>query len=356
MVVETPIPASSIRAATPEESEAWIDEWIKDIAIHFQEFAPNALAYAEALCLMGYTTKSSLNLLHDDDRRDALQELQDGLGLNRGMAKRLLNEALALHPRNQLVHGTSSSVTSAGSTPAIPVAPFTDKLNAARMCTEPELNRYLDTLLCHVHGQSDILGPLLEQFCVDPGMNDTDFEALQVQIPAWHNRQLAALVKQSLSHDMNLVLTAKRPRGATGLELLRDVAAHHHGPIAVKYKLKEAADHCYNKVQPVHDRCDLRVRLTEHLRYVKYLADADQPLGDAMLVESLRTLVEELQLTNEIETATNILEACGTVWTSTHLLEILNRRANEWIFLQKSSCKQTAAAASHSIFQIFTFT
>ena len=82
MVVETPIPASSIRAATPEESEAWIDEWIKDIAIHFQEFAPNALAYAEAMCLMGYTTKSSLKLLH----------------------------------------GTSSSVTSARSTPAIPVA------------------------------------------------------------------------------------------------------------------------------------------------------------------------------------------------------------------------------------------
>jgi hypothetical protein len=76
MVVETPIPASSIRAATPEESEAWIDEWIKDIAIHFQEFAPNALAYAEALCLMGYTTKSSLNLFNDDNRRDALQELQ----------------------------------------------------------------------------------------------------------------------------------------------------------------------------------------------------------------------------------------------------------------------------------------
>jgi hypothetical protein len=70
MVVETPIPASSIRAATPEESEAWIDEWIKDIAIHFQEFAPNALAYAEAMCLMGYTTKSSLKLLHDDDLTD----------------------------------------------------------------------------------------------------------------------------------------------------------------------------------------------------------------------------------------------------------------------------------------------
>ncbi len=32
-------------------------------------------------------------------------------------------------------------------------------------------------------------------------MNDKDFEALQVKIPAWHtcNRQLASLVKQSLS-------------------------------------------------------------------------------------------------------------------------------------------------------------
>jgi len=121
-MIMIPVPASSIREATPEESEAWIDYWIKDIATHFQEFAPNALAYAEAMCLMGYTTKSSLNLFNDDNRRDALQELQDGLGINRGMAKRLLTEALALHPRNPLVHGTSSSVTSAGSTPAIPVA------------------------------------------------------------------------------------------------------------------------------------------------------------------------------------------------------------------------------------------
>ena len=40
----------------------------------------------------------------------------------------------------------------------------------------PKLSRYLDTLLCHVQGQSDILGPLLQQLCVDPGMNDTDFE------------------------------------------------------------------------------------------------------------------------------------------------------------------------------------
>ena len=97
-MIMIPVPASSIREATPEESEAYIDEWIKDIAIHFPDFAPNALAYAEALCGMGYTSKSSLALLHFEHRRDAIQELQDGLGLNRGMAKRLLNEALALHP------------------------------------------------------------------------------------------------------------------------------------------------------------------------------------------------------------------------------------------------------------------
>jgi hypothetical protein len=82
-MIMIPVPASSVREATLEESEAYIDDRIKDIAIHFPDFAPNALAY--------------------DHRRDAIQELQDGLGLNRGMAKRLLNEALALHPRNELV-------------------------------------------------------------------------------------------------------------------------------------------------------------------------------------------------------------------------------------------------------------
>ena len=176
-------------------------------------------------------------------------------------------------------------------------------------------------------------------------MNDNDFEALQIQIPAWHNRQLASLVKQSLPLNMSRVLTAKRPRGATGLELLRDVAAQHHGPIARKHKLKEAADNCYNNVQPVQDRCDLRFRLTEHLRYVKYLADNDQSLGDAMIVVGLHTLVEKLQMTNEIETATNILEACGTVWTrtSTHLLEILNCYRRPGLmngFSSQSPCKQ----------------
>jgi hypothetical protein len=54
-------------------------------------------------------------------------------------------------------------------------------------------------------------------------MNDDDFEALHKQIPPWHNRQLASIVKPSLSLNMSRVLTAKRPRGATGLELLRDV-------------------------------------------------------------------------------------------------------------------------------------
>ena len=124
---------------------------------------------------MGYNTKSSLELMYDGDRRDALRELQGGLGLNIAMARRLLSGALAIHPRDELVSSISPPVTA---TPAIPVAlrpfaPFSDKLDGSRTCTEPELNRYLDTLLCHVHGQSDIPGPLLQQFCVDPGMNRT---------------------------------------------------------------------------------------------------------------------------------------------------------------------------------------
>ena len=67
-----------------------------------------------------------------------------------------------------------------------------------------------------------------------------------------------------------------------------------------------------------------------------------------MLVESLRTLVEKLPLANEIETATNILEGGGTVLTSTPLLGILNRRASEWIFLQKSPCNLTNSRCRQS--------
>ena len=203
-----PVPASSLRAATPEESEAFIDEWIKDIALHFPEFAPNAQAYAEALCVMGYASKSSLSLLHFDARHDAIQELQDGLGLPRGMAKRLLNEALALHPRNELVPSTSPPVTA---TSIKPFPPWTERMTGTHICCYHELLRWLTTLLCFVEAHSGLLGPLLRLFMKDPGMNDADYKIIHDQISEWLQRQLAATILSSIPSAMARLILSSLP-------------------------------------------------------------------------------------------------------------------------------------------------
>ena len=52
-----------------------------------------------------------------------------------------------------------------------------------------------------------------------------------------------------------------------------------------------------------------------------------------MILVELNTLVANLHMAAEIDSGVNILEATGAVWTSGHLLAILNRRAEEWAML-----------------------
>ena len=83
-----------------------------------------------------------------------------------------------------------------------------------------------------MYGQSDNLGATLRQFCVNPGMNETEFATLSAQISGRLQLQLAAIVLPSLAKAMGEAITAKHPPGpgAYGLVTLRDVTAHHHGP------------------------------------------------------------------------------------------------------------------------------
>ena len=131
----------------------------------------------------------------------------------------------------------------------------------------------------------------------------------------------------ALPKQMGEALAAQHKPGVYGMILLRAVCAHHYGPLAVKANL------CYNEFVPVTQKCDLRERLNAHLRALQYLDDAGQKLGDAMKGVGLFKLVSQLNLQPEIEAARNIHERKDLVWESKDLLELLDKRANEWLLL-----------------------
>ena len=212
-------------------------------------------------------------------------------------------------------------------------------------CADTELKRFLESLVCFVYGQSDELGTVLVEFCRDPGMSDVDFAKLNDPISERLQRQLAAVLMPALPKQMGEALAAQHKPGVYGMILLRAVCAHHYGPLAVKAKLLTAANLCYNEVVPVTQKCDLRERLNAHLRALQYLNGAGQKLGDAMKGVGLFKLVSQLNLQPEIEAARNIHERKDLVWESKDLLELLDKRANEWLLLP-SSGKHVAAAAA----------
>ena len=151
----------------------------------------------------------------------------------------------------------------------------------------------------------------------------------------------------ALPKQMGEALSAQHQPGVYGMTLLRAVCSHHYGKLAIKAKLLAAANLCYNEVVPVTQKCDLRESLNAHLRALQCLKVAGQPLGDAMEEVGLTKLVSQLNLQPEIEAARNIHERSSLVWTCTDLLVLLNKRADEWLFLP-SSVQHVAAAAGYS--------
>ena len=56
----------------------------------------------------------------------------------------------------------------------------------------------MESLLCFVYGQSDELGAVLREFCLDPGMGDTEFGLLNGKVSERLQRQLAAALMPAL--------------------------------------------------------------------------------------------------------------------------------------------------------------
>ena len=326
------------------KTEEYIFTWLSDLSVIYPDLQDDLPGYSKALCKLGYKTLASLHFMHPEFQGDPVTEVKTALKINVVLAKAIVAEALALHPRDVADPARSRSRSrspppkrrSRSRSPPPQERRWQaddDKLNGGHTTPESELKRFMESLLCFVYGQSDELGAVLRQFFLDPGMSDTDFNVLNDQVSERLQRQLAVALMPALPTQMSQALSARLKPGVYGMVLLRAVCAHHYGPIAIKAKLLTAANLCYNDVVPVTQKCDLHVRerLNAHLRALQYLEEANQKLGDAMTGVGLLKLVSQLQLQPEIDATRNIHERNSLVWESKDLLELLDKRANEWL-------------------------
>ena len=68
----------------------------------------------------------------------------------------------------------------------------------------------------------------------------------------------------------------------------------------------------FNRPQtPLTSRNQLQLALNAHLQALAFLKKNGQALGDAMILYGLNSLVQHLQMANEIEAAINIHERTG---------------------------------------------
>ena len=93
------------------------------------------------------------------------------------------------------------------------------------MYSEAEVHRWLAARLCFIEAQSTVLGPLLREFCWNPGMQDPEYQRLHAKIPEFHDRQLAHAISSSIPPLIQERITAKLGIASLGLDILRQVTA-----------------------------------------------------------------------------------------------------------------------------------
>ena len=150
---------------------------------------------------------------------DPVSELKAALKINGVLAKALVDEGLGLHPREEddaptpvrSIRSRSNSRSRSPSKRKFGV--FNDQLKGTNTCSASELKRFLESLLCFIYGQSDELGAILCQFCLDPGMGDVAFNMLQAKVSERLQRQLAAVIMPALPKQMGEVISAQHQPG-----------------------------------------------------------------------------------------------------------------------------------------------
>ena len=95
----TPCPPSPARSAADPATDGYIHTWLADLAALYPDLQADLPGYSKALCGLGYKTLASLAFMHPDFSGDAVAEVQKALKINVVLAKVIVAEALALHPR-----------------------------------------------------------------------------------------------------------------------------------------------------------------------------------------------------------------------------------------------------------------
>ena len=223
-----PCPPSPARANLDTKAEEYIHAWLTDLAERYPDLLADIPGYTKALCNIGYKTFASLEFMHPEFSGDAVTEVQKGLKINIVLAKAIVAEGLALHPRDAAAPARSGARSRSRSPPpsgsrrrSRSRSPpherrwqtYSDKLNGSHTILESEVKRFMESLLIFVYGQSDELGAILCKFCKDPGMNDTDFDLLNAQVSERLQRQLAAALMPALPTQMGQALSAKLKPG-----------------------------------------------------------------------------------------------------------------------------------------------
>ena len=152
-----PCPPSPARAALDPkaENQEYITAWLSDLAVLYPDLQTDLPGYAKALCNLGYKTFASLAFMHPDFTGDAVAEVQKALKINVVLAKAIVAEALALHPRDVAATARSGSPPQVGprrrSRSRSPPPherrwqAYSDKLNGGHTILESELKRFMES-------------------------------------------------------------------------------------------------------------------------------------------------------------------------------------------------------------------
>ena len=156
-----PCPPSPARAAIDLKDAEYIFIWLTDLATRYPDLLADLQGYSKALCNIGYKTFASLVFMHPEFSGDAVTEVQKALKINVVLAKAIVAEGLALHPRDGAAPGRSG----ARSRSPPPSGPrrrsrsrspppherrwqaYSDKLNGGNTTLESELKRFMESLL-----------------------------------------------------------------------------------------------------------------------------------------------------------------------------------------------------------------
>ena len=255
-----PIPESPARQQADILLPEYIGAWVRD---QKPSIAKNSTDITNKLIEMGFESKDDLKRMRDHT------VLMAALGINYVQAMALVDDAMAMH--HQPTDSPSAAPIMVDRTlppvppvrKLVPYEAWTGKMEVppgSHVCSEAELHRWMAALLCFVEAQSPILGPILREFCINPGMQDPEYNNLHAKIPEFDDRQLAHAISGSIPSSMQERITTTLGIAALGLDILRQVTAVHYGSSAIKFKIKAAADLCYNKgrkdLVPVCNRMD----------------------------------------------------------------------------------------------------